>query len=91
VDLSLDARVQWGQEQADLDANLDVVARDRHLPGGTGPREAQRVTVPRVGPAVLAAQALGHVLGQTSGLLQAQTVRTLDDDLTHRVDRFHIP
>jgi hypothetical protein len=60
VNLPLDARVQRGQEQADVDTNLDLVARDRHLSGGTGPLEAQRVTIPGVGPAVLATQALGR-------------------------------
>jgi hypothetical protein len=87
VNLALDARAQRGQEEADVDPDLDVVAGDRHLSGGAGPLEAERVTVPPVGSAVLVAQALGDALRQVSGSREAQIVGTCDDDLTHRMHR----
>jgi hypothetical protein len=83
ADLSRDARVQREQQQTDVDAYLDVVARNCDVPRCACAPEAQRVAVPLKRPAMLLSKSLRSGLDQAPGIREPEEVTTMDDDRSH--------
>jgi hypothetical protein len=83
-DLALDARVQGAQQEAQGDADLDVVRRHGDVSGRTRSPETQRVAIPRVRPAEVVPQVRGHRRRETFGARQWKPMPSMKHDLAHR-------